>query len=209
MKQIEPRANKIPLAQAASILSDLCERIDDEGNLDEYLETFKRAEVDLRQSVDRRISVMQMLADFVRRAGENKDAWAKRKKQFEYALERIKEFTKEVMQENPDIPYAGEYGKLAVQKNPVSIKYDLEFGESKSFTPVKDASRVPTEFLKLVLVVDSPLLTDVKDATELVSKASVKFFILDKERLAIALKSGVKFDFAQETQGTHLRIKLS
>jgi hypothetical protein len=177
-----PAKKKTPLAEAASLLTELCERIDNGENLDHALmAAFNETKLDLAEAVDRRIAFDHWCKGAIEAARQARNDWDERKKLLEALLERFKENTKAIIEANPDLPYAGKLGRLALQKNPPSVQY--AFG-TKDVTPdLIDYLGIPREYVRVTYEIDT---------------AKVKADLLAGKEITWA---------ALKTDGCHLRVR--
>lgn len=108
---------KLPMAIAAQNLERICEAID-EGELNEALQSlFTDTRLDLVDAIDRRIYFLELAKDRVKTLKRLRDEFSEAAKRVEYAVERVKEGTKQIMETYPDLPYKGDLGRLRIQKN--------------------------------------------------------------------------------------------
>lgn len=122
-----------PFALAAVDLSLICDRIDNEENIDDLIKMeFDSAVDDVTAAVDRRKFLLSELELKIKQAKEYKEQAAKAVKAFEKIKERVVETTKQVIEANPGIPFKDSLGKkVSVMKNPMpSLKVDEGWQES-------------------------------------------------------------------------------
>lgn len=174
---------------AASTLAQICEVIDEGGDLDgALLSRFSSARSDLVASVDRRICFLRFCEDAISGAKRARDAYVERARQLERMVEALKTKTMQAMKENEDVPFVGSLGRFAVQKNPAALKLGFE-AKSMSVSRVVSAEdvtkhKIDKKFLKTVIE-----------------------FQLDADAVKTALKAGQEFPWATLEQGESLRIK--
>ncbi len=116
---------KVPLDEAALILAQLCDAIDNGAEIDALLAAqFADAKLDVANAVDRRIFFFQKIEEELeaaraRRASYQKVVamWDAKVQQLKALEDRVWRATKEIVEASPDLPYQGQYGKLAIQKN--------------------------------------------------------------------------------------------
>lgn len=116
---------KTPMALAASLLSDLCERVDaGEDPTDSLIAAFSDVRVALADSVDRRIAFDRWISGQIATAKTVRDEWAAEVKKLARLQERFEENTITTVVDNPGIPFEGRLGKIAVQNNAPSLELD-------------------------------------------------------------------------------------
>lgn len=137
---------KTTLTEAAHLLAELMERIDNGEDLGEVLvAAFHDTRLDLAQAVDRRIAFAHWVKGAIAMAKEQRDEWRQKVQQLEMLEDRFKANTQAAIEENPDIPFVGSMGKISVQKNPPSLK--LAF-EGKSLTPdMVECFQIPKQYV--------------------------------------------------------------
>ena len=126
---------KIPLDEAALILRELCEAIDNGLDLDAaLLERFADAKLDVSNAVDRRIFFFAKIDEELAAARAVREAWKAKMQEWDAKVQQLKTLedriwaaTKAVVEGNPELPYQGQYGKLAVQKNGGVVPLTTEF----------------------------------------------------------------------------------
>ena len=174
---------KVPMAFAATILSRLCDQIDDGVDpSDALVAVFEETKLDLADAVDRRIAFETWLSGSIETAKKARDAYAERARKLTAAHEAFKKNTMDIMQANPNLPYKGDLGRLAIQANPASLK--LAFA-GKELTPDVIA----------MFGVDQKY---VKTFTTLV---------LDTVAVKAALQAGETFEWATLERGQSLRFR--
>lgn len=159
--QLEQR--KTPLALAAALLSELCERIDagesPEGAL---LESFNDSRLALADAVDRRIAFDTWVKGAIDAAKEARDDWAAQAKRLEGLHDAFKKNTLQVVEGTPDVPYQGRLGKIAVQNNPPALETVFQekqlsgdmidmFGIDPEFYTVETVYKLNTKAVKAAL----------------------------------------------------------
>lgn len=186
MSQLEVAAAKprIPMAFAAMILSELCDRLDDGEDPSELMvHAFKDAEVSLAEATDRRIAFVNWVTGAIDAAKRARDQWSERARKLSALEAAFKSATAEIVKNNPDIPFKGDLGRLAVQSNPPSL--DLAFA-GKELNP---------ELMSMMGIDDRFVIVA---TTYTLNVAAVK----------AALAAGEEISWASlKTDGYHLRVK--
>lgn len=107
-----------PLGQAANDLSALCNSIDDGVPLDSImLSLFGEAKLTHEAAVARRISFLHALENGARECERQTNEWEARATRMNEALEFFIGKTKQVITDNPDIPYKSTAGELKIVGN--------------------------------------------------------------------------------------------
>lgn len=176
---------KVPMAEAALALSQLCDAIDNGVAPDQALVSiFNETKLDLANAVDRRIAFFGMLDAELEHARKARAAWDAKVQQLKALSERLRASTKEIMEAHPDLPYQGQLGKLAVQKNGGQLPLTLAF----------DDREVSEETIRMF------------DVDERFFRRTYQ---LDTTAIRRALDAGEKLPWAQlGERGTHVRIRL-
>jgi len=175
----------VPLAQAAQALSEITRQIDEGADLNAtILAQFSNARLDLATGVDFTVGMLRFLEGNVQACKAARDAYIARANQLEQMAKAWKEATIGVMQKNPDLPYAGTLGRLAIQKNPPSLK--LTFETQSCSTTITDETLLAVGISPKYVQPVYKLLTDVVKAD---------------------LKAGIQIPWASTDQGNHLRIR--
>lgn len=123
-----------PFAEAAIDLSEICERIDNEEEIDDLVKMeFDKAITDVVEAVDRRKYLVSEIDQKIAAAKAYRDKAVKAIKTFERIRDRVIETTKQVVESHPDIPFKDSLGKkLSVIKNPTpSLKITGEWDQKK------------------------------------------------------------------------------
>ncbi len=155
---------KTPLAEAALILAELCDRIDGGAEMvPALLEAFNDTRLALADAVDRRICFDTWVKGAIEAAKSARDEWISRSKQLEALHEAFKANTKAVLLQAPDIPYQGKLGKIALQKNPPALR--LAFGDKYVTPETIEMFGIPDRFLR-VEVIRSVDIGAVKEAIQ-------------------------------------------
>jgi hypothetical protein len=130
----ESRSQLIPMAEAARLLADLCERLDEgEEPTTGFVEVFNRTKFALSTGVDAFIEFDRQVEALIEHACKNRDAYGERARKLREARARFKTQVTELVESSPDLPFAGQLGRLAVQKSGTPALV-LSFGE-KELTP--------------------------------------------------------------------------
>lgn len=122
-----------PFALAAIDLAEICERIDNEENIDDLVKMeFDAAVDDVVSAVDRRKFLLGEVEAKIKQAKDYRDRAIKAIRAFEKIKERVVETTKQVIEANPNIPFKDSLGKkVTVMKNPTpSLKINEGWQES-------------------------------------------------------------------------------
>ena len=188
MSSDKPQA-KVPLHEAVLTLSTICERIENGETIDETLSClFENGKLALADAVDRRIALLHVVKGLAAEAKSAKEEWSSRVYQLNKIEESIKARTKEAMKIDPELPYKGTIGKLALQKSPAKLVLDVATYDE----------RLPN--------VLNPI--DLKERvfpTEVVEKHI--YYTLNKAKVKEMLKKGEKFLWARLVQDDHVRVR--
>ena len=179
---------RIPMYEAQKELLDLINRIENGEEPDTVMEPFKTAKLNLSEAVDRRFFAFEHLDADIEKAKENKKAWDLRAKVLENAKDRLKEYTKQIMLQDENLPYQGQFAKFTLQNSPKKLETELLLGSLTLSNLMSDHA------LGLGVVPDRLL------------KSSINIQ-LDIELLKSDLENGIKYPWAALTQSKHLRIK--
>ncbi len=173
---------KIPMAFAALVLSELCDRLDDGADPTEALvAVFKDSELDLADATDRRIAFDTWIQGSIETAKKARDAYAERARKLTVAHEAFKTNTLSILEAYPELPYKGQLGRLASQASPPAMKLTIS---SDLTQEVIEQFKIEPRFVKII--------------TRLV---------LDSAAVKTALQAGEVFPWASLETGTHLRIR--
>lgn len=173
---------KVPMAYAAGVLADLCQRLDDgEAPGVALVSSFKETELDLADAVDRRIVFVSMIEGAIEEAKRARDAWADKIKKLNAAYEAFEANTVGIIKAHPDLPFKGELGKLSVKLNP-----------PKLVTPFGDREISPED---VQLHGIDPGFVRIKTS-----------YHLDKAAVKEAIKNGASLDWAKLEQETSLKV---
>lgn len=169
---------KISFSDAAVTLSNLCNRMDEEEDIDELLvQEFNDALTNVSESVDRRKAVFRELESKIEMARSYKNEIKKQIERYEILKERLVETTKRIILAHPNIPFKDSFGRqLKVLPNPTP-KLVLDQYMIESMSPYEDM-----EYLKYDTVVQ-----------------------VDKEAIKKDLLNGKKLSWARLEYGTQLR----
>lgn len=187
--ELQTQPLRIPFSYAAQTLATLCDRVDAGEDLDALLVAeFKGAQLDLMDSVARRVSFFRFCESAIEAAKKARDAWADQWRRFETILMKVKTITVETMQEHPDLPYKAEAAELRLQKNPPSIEIGAPTKEMTFRYTVDDETvktrEIPETFLKTTTVTQ-----------------------LNIEAIREHINAGGELPFAKKVQGSHVRYK--
>lgn len=128
-------AVRVPMARAAADLATLCDLIDDGAEPTAALkQVFDETKLDLADAVDRRIMFFSTVEAAIEQARGARAAWDAQVQQLKGLLASMQATTKATIEAFPDLPYQGQLGKLAVQKNGGRASLSLTFGD-KDLTP--------------------------------------------------------------------------
>jgi len=123
--------NKIPLWDGAAIVTRMMEAIDDGKEISDLVQKeFELNMDDVSDGVDRRILAMGYMKDAIETTGKRVEEWREYKMRLTKSLEALKENTKNILTEFPDLPYKGQQGRLGISK-------------SKPKLVVRDESEIP------------------------------------------------------------------
>lgn len=175
---------RTPMTWAAFSLAEMCQALEDGATPDAlFTEHFKETELALAESVDRRIAMrLQIKADLEISRTQRAD-WDRRVQQLKALDDLCDEKTIETMQRHPDLPYKGQMGRFALQKNPPSLK--LAFGEKGITSDMLTFFAIPPEFVKTTIEINTVAVKD-------------------------ALKAGKEIPWAElKADGCHLRVRKS
>lgn len=174
------KAPKTPFAVAAANLAVLCDAIEELPGEDIpgfVIKMFESDKLAIRDAIDRRIATLRMFESGAANAGEARKLWQNRERALQNAYEALKSYTKTTMQENPGIPYQGNDGQLAIQKNSKGIlNIDLLLKDVSSslkridLASFDDAAKFPglEKYMKNVLCLDTAeLRRDLEEKTTL------------------------------------------
>lgn len=177
---------KVPMAEAALALSQLCDAIDNGVALDAALmEVFSEAKLDLAQAVDRRIAFFGMLDAETDHARKARAAWDQKVQQLKAFSDQLRASTKAIIEAAPDLPYQGQLGRLALQKNGGVLPLALSFDDRVLTSETIDTHGIDERFYRMTVT-----------------------YSLDTEAIRVALEAGEKLAWAMlGERGQHLRIK--
>jgi len=179
-----PRA-KVPMGEAALILAQLCDAIDAGADVDAAVQAvFRETRLDLADAVDRRIVFFELLKAQIEAARSARNAWDVRKQELEEMLATLKAKTQEIIEEHPDLPYQGRFGKLAVQKSPPKV--ETVWGDRELSPEIIQAFGVESRYV--------------------IQETHYK---LDTRLVKSDLERGVPLAWASIGQGRHLRTRLT
>ena len=181
---------KVPLQWAAVALTAMCEQIENGDNIDDaLLAQFNETKLDIAEAIDRRKSFKRYLEMMIDHCKAGKSEINDQQKRFEAVLDRLKEKTKEIIEENPDVPYVDSFGKklTVVQNGTPKLEVKLIFYATKTVSNIVDVAQC--DFFG----VDKKYLKQVSHLT------------LDTELLKSDLKAGEKLEWAEIVYNTQLR----
>lgn len=142
---------------------------------------------DLKEQVDKRIDFIEFLDLLEAKCKADEEFLNKRKKSVVLLKERIKEQTKNFIQENPELNFAGTMKSLKVQNNggKTPIEWKVSFQTMKDVIDPNDVAKFPEDMIN-----------------------KVSLFTLNKEKFEALLNTGVELEAAKLLpRGTHLRIR--
>lgn len=147
---------KISLQEAAVNLERLCDEIECVDDITDQLQVlFGDAKLDLKDSVDRRIALINYANSQVEAAKEMCNGWANRRKKFETIIEHVKASTLNTMKAFPNLSYTGNLGSFQIRKSPPSLV-------------VHDRDKIDNEFFIVELRIDhQKLKSALKDGREI------------------------------------------
>lgn len=176
----EPK--KLSLAEAASALEAVCDRISESDEYDVHLQTaFSEALTELSSSVDKRISFLLYLDGAIEQAKTTERMWQKRRKILERMLGRLKEYTLQAMLMEPNIYFRGHLGELKIRTAGIPKMYlkgvletvDGKFIAETDEGMLKDLYRYK-RFLKPGFMLDRGLLKDALERGEIFPDAMIE-----------------------------------
>lgn len=173
------------LNDAALNLSLLVAKLEDSAeDLDRLLiNEFQDAMVNVTESLERRKAFLREVESKIELAKSCKENYAAQQKKYEGIRDRLIEYTKRLVEENPNIPFKDSLGN--------SLKI------------------VPNAVPKLI--VDIPAGQDPMDCIWYLQDPTNEFFIkrevveIDKANLIKEMKEGYTVEWARLEYGTHLR----
>lgn len=176
-------ATKQPMDLAALVLAELCEQVDSGADLDrELVARFDDAKLTLADAVDRRIAFDTWIKGAIEASRAARADWDQRTQLLKRIHEAFKAKTLAIVEASPDVPFVGRFGRLASQKSPPAIK--LSFGDKQLTPQLIDMFGIDERFVKTV-------------TTQTIDIDAVK----------AALAAGDNLPWAEQVQGTHLRIR--
>lgn len=181
---------KVSFFSAAVTLSELCDRVDSEEELNEaFLAEFENATQSLEESIDRRKYVYQEAEFYIKAARDRKKSLDATIKKLVLIQDRIERRTKEMIEAEPNLPYRDSLGnKLSVRKNSqAALNINLDFRESRSISNILDDT-----------------ITNLLEISPKYIK-TVTFSILNTEQVKADLVAGAELPWASLQWGTHLR----
>ncbi len=171
---------KIPLGFAAMLLAKVSDDIES-GNLDATLiAAFEDAKLATSEAVDRRIAFDAFIKSAIDRCKDTAKSWRDEASKLEKAHKRFLERTKEIVEANPDIPFKGNLGRFAIQKNNPSVECDVD-----------EVDQETIDFLGI-------------DPKYIAIETTYR---IDKTKLSQDLKNGVEIPWARLKQSQRLVIK--
>jgi len=172
-------------------VQDLAEDTETPEQLDEiinqHLPMINEAKELIQNRVDARIYFIENLTFLVDKIKKEEEDLQKRRRILENLKERIKDNTKFLMENNPEIPFVGSKKKFAIQNNggKQAITYQMAFRSFDHVLTDENARLIEDEF------------KEVKTIT-----------VLKKAEFDEAIRNGLPHPFAElEPRGTHLRIR--
>ncbi len=181
---------KLTLADYAMEVERMCAEVDAcEGEIpSDVIQRFETAELALAEKCDRWIGLLDAVKSRSELLKEHKERVQKAIKATDGVQERLKSYLKHTMQAFPDLPYKGSSGRLALQKNPESLKIHFE---------TKDVTVYRT-LEKSMLSLEPGLNAYVKEIT---------LYVIETDKLKADLKAGMKMYWAELTQDSHVRVR--
>ena len=181
---------KVPLQWVASALTSICEQIENGDNIDDaLLAQFNETKLDIAEAIDRRKSFKRYLEMMIDHCKAGKNEIHEQQKRFETVLERLKEKTKEIIEQNPDVPYVDSFGKKLTVVNNGTPKLELKLPLTASKTVSHIIDKEQCDFFG----VDSKYIKQ------------VSYLTLDTELLKSDLKAGEKLEWAELAWNKQLR----
>jgi len=189
MTELVP-VKKVPLQWAAAALVAICQQIEDGINIeDALLAQFNETKLDIAEAIDRRKGLKNYLEMMISHCKAGKSDINDQQKRFETVLERLKEKTKQILIENPEIPYVDSFGKKLSVVNNGTPRLDLKL----PITISKSVNNIVDQQECITFGIDQKYLR------------TVSYITLDTETLRNDLKSGTILPWADLTWSTQLR----
>lgn len=187
---LTPKPRSPSLAACAAQLELIFQEIDNfDGEITtEMVARFDDASLAVSAKTDNWIWYLDTLKFMIAGLKERKDRATKAQKSAEALNARLREFLRGILQSNPGVPFKGNDGSLALQKNPESVSYAFDT-ESKTFYSI----------------VPPATLTMFPDLRPYASGVTV--ILIDGARVKADLKAGKALDFAKLETGSHVRIR--
>jgi hypothetical protein len=181
---------KVPLQWAAVALTAICEQIENGENIDNALLTqFNETKLDIAEAIDRRKSFKRYLEMMIDHCKAGKNEISEQQKRFEAVLESLKEKTKAIIEENPNVPYVDSFGKKLSLVNSGNPKLELKIPLTASKTVSHIIDKEQCDFFG----VDPKYIKQ------------VSYLTLDTELLKSDLKAGEKLEWAEIIFNKQLR----
>lgn len=175
---------KVPLAQAAHMLAKLCDLLDDGADPnDAFVAVFNETKLELAEAIDRRIAFDHWIEGAINAANSARDQWADRAKKLRATREVFKANTQAIIESNPDLPYQGTLGRLAVQRNgQPALK--LTFGDKELTPELIGFYNIDPRFIRTTTT-----------------------YAIDAATVKAAIAAGEKIEWAELETRQHLRIR--
>lgn len=180
--------HRVPMAVAATDLAFLCDEIDSGVEPSTALVArFNETRLELADAIDRRIVFIGMVEGSIEQARAMRAGWDAKVQQLKALHDTMRAKTKEIIEAQPDLPYQGRLGKLAVQKNGGVTPVVTTWGDRELTAELVDMFGIDERYFYAE--------TTYKLRPEVVLKD---------------LEAGEELGWAQlGPRGTHLRIKLT
>jgi hypothetical protein len=183
---VKPLA-KVPLFEAAATLAAICREIEEGVDVDEALvAAFDDAKGLVAEGIDRRKAVVRELDAKLELAKSYKAEAEEYVRKFERIKKRLKDRTLELIEQNPDIPYADSLGKKLTKGESKALKLGFDTYK-RAFSNIIDAD-----------------MADLLDIPEKYLK-QVYFLTLDTDAIKADLLAGGQVDWASLQKNTHLK----
>ncbi len=128
-------ANKpTPMEYAAQSLTDIYRLIDNSETIDDYLiNNFKQSSLKLASAIDRRIALLKNLKFEQDKLKTIKGQYENYLRTVRRIEESVKDYTKYIMEGNPNLQYRGDLGRIALQPSQPKLVLDFSL-ESRTIS---------------------------------------------------------------------------
>ncbi len=182
---------KHTLAEYAFEIEKVCDYIDNfEGPIPESLiKAFAEKQADLATKVESWIGFLDAVKSRIELLKEQKERVTKAVKTAENFQRGLKDYLRYVLEAAPSVQYKCDTGRIALQKNPRSLKIDFE---------TKDVT-VYNQIDKALIDLEPSLNAYIKPVT---------LYVMDNEKLKADLDAGMLIPWARFEAGNHIRIRV-